>query len=285
MAGIVFTGEPREPGKQRSERGSKGMYAAGVYAVINMAEDKAYIGSSVYSLRHRMIGHRTKLRNGKHSNRDLQEAWDRCGGSAFVFCILEEFDGNNRTESYVRDREQHWLDIYRSKDLVYNIGVKVMAPAWGRIRSPETCRRISKALTGRERSPEHRRQLAESRSRPYPSLKNLETGRLMPSGRNLKSLARELGISYTHLAAVVRGDRLTCEGWALVGYVPREKGKPFPEFHNTRTGDVIPAGHSLKPVCQERGLEYTSMLKLKNGQLASYNGWVVAQEVLRWPVC
>lgn len=60
---------------------------AGVYAIINRENGRAYIGSSV-NMRQRLIQHRSLLRRNKHSNKLLRDEWATYGDGAFVFGVL-----------------------------------------------------------------------------------------------------------------------------------------------------------------------------------------------------
>jgi group I intron endonuclease len=51
------------------------------------------------------------LRNGKHSNRHLQNSWDKYGEDSFNFVIIETCDPD-----FVIDREQFYLDSERPFD-------------------------------------------------------------------------------------------------------------------------------------------------------------------------
>lgn len=62
---------------------------SGIYTITNTINGKVYVGSSI-NVHSRWHHHRTYLRQGKHVNPKLQNAWNKYGESAFVFAILEE---------------------------------------------------------------------------------------------------------------------------------------------------------------------------------------------------
>jgi len=65
--------------------------ASGIYKIINVVNNKFYIGSSV-DLRKRKSKHFSELRHNKHNNKHLQRAWDKYGEASFVFVVVEELD-------------------------------------------------------------------------------------------------------------------------------------------------------------------------------------------------
>ena len=61
----------------------------GVYAIVNLVNGKIYVGSAADTFRSRWATHRRDLRRGTHFNQHLQKSWDKHGGKAFEFKILE----------------------------------------------------------------------------------------------------------------------------------------------------------------------------------------------------
>lgn len=60
----------------------------GIYAICNVITGDRYIGSSGNCDR-RMTQHLRALVSGRHINRKLLAAWNKYGGNAFVFCVIE----------------------------------------------------------------------------------------------------------------------------------------------------------------------------------------------------
>ena len=60
----------------------------GVYKITCLVTNKVYIGSS-NNISKRFGDHRWQLRNNKHANCYLQNAWNKYGEESFVFEILE----------------------------------------------------------------------------------------------------------------------------------------------------------------------------------------------------
>ena len=79
----------------------------GIYKIMCIATKKIYIGSSVkpYS---RFSRHKLELRNNKHSNLHLQNAWNKYGKGNFVFEILE-----NCAKELLLEKEQYYINFLK----------------------------------------------------------------------------------------------------------------------------------------------------------------------------
>jgi group I intron endonuclease len=116
--------------------------ARGIYKIINVVNNKFYVGSAV-DLKRRKTRHFSELRNGKHNNRHLQVAWLKYGEQSFVFVVVEAL----ADDADLLAAENIWLKEHVGKDYCYNIGVDATAPmlgvggeaspTWGRKRTPE----------------------------------------------------------------------------------------------------------------------------------------------------
>lgn len=98
----------------------------GIYKIINVVNNKFYIGSAVNFSR-RKARHFSELRNNKHNNRWLQASWNKHGEQAFIFVIVEEV----ADKFSLLDAENKWLKDHVGKDYCYNIGVDATAPMLG----------------------------------------------------------------------------------------------------------------------------------------------------------
>ena len=86
---------------------------SGVYAIVNVANGKRYVGSAKDIMR-RADQHFHQLQDKKHPNYKLQEAYDTYGGSVFSIVVLEHCE-----EDRLSSREGVWLRRMWKK--VYNI--------------------------------------------------------------------------------------------------------------------------------------------------------------------
>ena len=89
---------------------------SGVYRIINIVNNKMYIGSSK-DLNTRKTNHFIMLRGGKHHSIHLQRAFDKYGERNFKFEVLEYCE-----ESIILDRENYYLNSYlKTKDYISNL--------------------------------------------------------------------------------------------------------------------------------------------------------------------
>jgi group I intron endonuclease len=100
--------------------------ARGIYKIINVVNNKFYVGSAV-DLKRRKTRHFSELRNNKHSNGRLQNSWNKYGEQAFVFVVVEELS----KDADLLAAENVWLKEHVGKDYCYNLGVDATAPMMG----------------------------------------------------------------------------------------------------------------------------------------------------------
>lgn len=133
--------------------------ARGIYKIINVVNNKFYVGSAV-DLKRRKTRHFSELRTGKHNNRYLQAAWVKYGEQAFVFVVVEEL----APDADLLAAENVWLKEHVGKEYCYNLGTDATAPmmgmggktspTWGYKHTPEALAAITAASTGRTHKPE-----------------------------------------------------------------------------------------------------------------------------------
>lgn len=96
---------------------------AWVYKIRNKLNCVVYIGSSK-CFESRKEKHLYDLKQNKHGNIYLQRAWNKHGGSAFAFEVIEEVDNELQF-----DREQYYIDKMIGEDTpMYNLCVDVYNP-------------------------------------------------------------------------------------------------------------------------------------------------------------
>ena len=100
--------------------------ARGIYKIINVVNNKFYVGSAEDFTRRKRV-HWWQLRRGTHGNKHLQAAWLKYGESAFTFVIVEELP----PEVDVLAAENMWLKEHVGKDYCYNIAMDATAPTTG----------------------------------------------------------------------------------------------------------------------------------------------------------
>ena len=138
--------------------------ARGIYKIINIVNNKFYVGSAV-DLKRRKSRHFSELRHGRHNNRYLQSAWAKYGEQSFVFVVVEELDA----DADLLAAENVWLKEHVGKDYCYNIGVDAVAPTlgwsgeksptWGRKRTPKEL--AAQSWSGRTHSSESKERIRQ----------------------------------------------------------------------------------------------------------------------------
>jgi group I intron endonuclease len=122
----------------------------GIYAIVRVETGESYIGSSS-NIGNRLNCHRSYLRRGVHKTPRLQAAWTEHGESAFSYVLIERVDDL----SVLGKREQYWLDESECwiPGIGYNRSPACTGAGWQ--YKPESVARLSAALTGKKKSPEH----------------------------------------------------------------------------------------------------------------------------------
>jgi len=93
---------------------------SGIYCILNLKNQKKYIGSSK-NIYDRIINHKMMLRNNKHHNDYLQNSWNKNKSKNFIYIILEFCDKNiliKREQFYINNLKPEFNFI---KDVVNNI--------------------------------------------------------------------------------------------------------------------------------------------------------------------
>jgi len=90
------------------------MKTCAIYAIINRATNKIYIGQT-RDISNRRSSHFAALRLNRHRNRHLQAAFNKYGANAFAFRILEIVHSPFQLD----DREKTHISLHHSTDPRY----------------------------------------------------------------------------------------------------------------------------------------------------------------------
>lgn len=166
----------------------------GIYMIENIVTLDRYIGSSIDILR-RCLAHRAGLRRGAHENRFLQNAWNKYGEESFLFgvvehCVVHELLDVEREHVSLQGRYNISREIglppnrkgqrnsleHREKCRIANLGKKfgphraewnrrISEAQKGRPKPDGFGAHMSKVLTGRKLTPEHRTNISRGHAR------------------------------------------------------------------------------------------------------------------------
>lgn len=124
-----------------------------IYAIVNIVNDKHYVGQTYDNLK-RFGEHLKTLRTGKHCNRLLQRAYYKYGETCFIFVTLEKCSKENLTV-----KEQYWIDVLKPE---YNLA-PVAGSQLGYKHTDEARLNMSNAHKGYKASAETRAKMSEQR--------------------------------------------------------------------------------------------------------------------------
>jgi group I intron endonuclease len=123
-----------------------------IYRITNMVNNKYYIGSAE-SFARREWQHKYNLKRGDHKNPHLQAAWNKYGGDAFVFEILEEIpEGKSAFEV-----ENTYLHVHVGLFECYNVNTDAIGMRTGIPMSEVSKQKMITNRTGKAAGAEHYR--------------------------------------------------------------------------------------------------------------------------------
>lgn len=154
--------------------------APGIYLLRNRVSGGFYVGST-RNLWRRYRQHLDGMRNQRHHNPKLREAWLVYGASAFEFVVVELIS----VQADLVAREQYWLDRLNAIGDGYNycpiagrhLGAKrgeatrqrLSANMKGKRHTEEAKQKMRAAKLGRKLTEEHKRKVGDaSRGKPGP---------------------------------------------------------------------------------------------------------------------
>lgn len=124
----------------------------GVYKILNIINNKIYVGSSAKDLKRRWKTHLYNLRKQKHINKHLQSSYNKYGENNFKFEVIEYC-----YPELCIEREQFYIDTLNP---LYN-----KCPTAGSVlgfkHTKESREKSSKRRTGIKLSPEVRKAISE----------------------------------------------------------------------------------------------------------------------------
>lgn len=185
-----------------------------IYKIVNLKNNKIYIGSAV-NFRRRVLEHHRGLRNNKHHSIALQRAWNKYGEENFIWEVLEIID---MVENLLI-REQFYIDVLiphynTSKTAGSTLGVKKskeqraamsLRRKGQKYHTLQQIEAIRKAHTGKIVSKETR----EKRARGV--IQKDKNGEEVDRFYSLAEAVRMTG--HNNLVNVLRGNQITSGGF------------------------------------------------------------------------
>lgn len=161
----------------------------GIYEILCKGDNKRYIGSSV-DLGDRWSLHLNQLLKKKHHSILLQRAWDKYGANLFEWKVLEFIKDKN----ILINREQYWMDKYKSYDSRYGFNICVTAGRAGR--------------TGPLPLEERRRRQEIRLASGHRKLNEKQVSKIKQKilkGEKLRHIARYYGVDASTISDIKRG--------------------------------------------------------------------------------
>lgn len=93
-----------------------------IYSITNLVNNKVYIGRDI-SFPNRLYEHKSDLKNNKHYNQHLQNAWNKYGEENFEFDILEVYE-----EEFLPSMENWWCNMLNTHNREYGYNIKSTSP-------------------------------------------------------------------------------------------------------------------------------------------------------------
>lgn len=156
----------------------------GIYCIRNKENNKRYIGKTQLSFGDRFDSHKSLLRNNKHFNKKLQNAWNKYGENSFAFEIIKIVE--DKTDSDLFNKlEIEYIKYFNSIKYGYNISSGGDGTV-GRKVSEETKRKIGEKnrinMTGRHPTEETKQKMSESQTGRTHNKESIEKMRKSKSG-------------------------------------------------------------------------------------------------------
>lgn len=178
------------------------MGESGIYSIEHIESGKKYIGSAI-NVSTRMSEHLLRLKNNKHKNKKLQNAWNKHGNDAFVFSVIELVSND-----MLIAREQYWIDATKAATRSgYNIApqagstfgfkmsaaskAKIAAARKGFVFTKEQRAKMRASRLGKKHTEATRHKLSIARKKRSITTATIEKMRVSLTGKKASAATRQ----------------------------------------------------------------------------------------------
>ena len=270
------------------------LFKKGIYKIINIVNDKYYVGSTTRTFLKRFNNHKRSLRNNHHCCSKLLFSYNKYGEDKFVCSIVKIIEDDN----LVPIEEQKMLTEAINKGLNLNTSIDVFSFMRGRKHTPETIEKIIKGVRL------HSKEIGEAtRKRQLGTKHSFETIEKMKISAKTRDDSKRLAVlsskEFSKKQSLLhRGKRSKefCEIMKKALNKPEHKlrmsivntGKVRTENARNnyslmklkrkitfKKGSIIEQAISLRHFAKKYNLVHQRLSMLVNGKLTEYDGWAV----------
>lgn len=145
-------------------------YLSGIYKITNKISNKFYVGSA-QNIPNRWLQHKRQLKVKTHSNKHLQNAYDKYGEGVFEFTILLYCNKKDLFLFEQRFLDDYWdggINCYNMNKFAYvptnKTKIIISRSTKGKKKSEETKKKMSLAQTGHKLSEEGKKKISIANS-------------------------------------------------------------------------------------------------------------------------
>lgn len=190
------------------------LFGGDIYRITCLNNGRVYIGSTIRSPRQRWLEHLHYLRAGTHHSRHLQKVFNKHGEPSLSFEVVERVED----AVFLQAREQFhiWrcegflmnakVEVTPGVDFTEEVRAKMSASRRARVMKPmseETKEKISKANSGKKRTPEHIAKTQEHK-RAWIEQERPQWQAMLDQGMSVREVERITGRSRKMIARECR---------------------------------------------------------------------------------
>lgn len=241
----------------------------GVYEIVNILNGKKYIGSS-NNIKNRLRQHKAHLIAKKHHSFLLQRAVNKHGIENFICNFLEICSLENQL-----DKEQYYLDLFKTYDTGYNIAKSSKNPSIGRGFSKKHLKKLSDSHIGNKIKNKTKLKIINTLNQKYQGDYCL----ISPSGSICKfnsiiKFSRERGIWSKFVSELINGRRNSYKGWTR-GQAARIPKKDIDKKTITlkSPNGVFITRRGIRAFCNEFNLDRGAIHRVLHQKSRTHMGW------------